>query len=154
MNIEPTPNEHAEREVASSLATRIAKMIGLAFAGVIVIVLLGFILAWVVQFLWNATLSAMFEWPRISYWQALGIFILAKVFFGFGGGMRHAAPEKSKKDRERDERARAWWQRHLGKPEENAQSAGADEEFKKYWESEGRAAFDAYLAAKSANDTK
>ena len=70
--------------------------------GIIAMATFAFLLGWLLQILWNATVASMFGWPEITYWQAMGIFILAKLIFGFGiggssGGSRQA---KSKKDRD------------------------------------------------------
>ena len=42
----------------------------------------------------KSTVADMFGWPEISYWQAIGIFVLAKFLFGFGvgGGNNSAVP--------------------------------------------------------------
>lgn len=53
--------------------------------GLILAIAIGLLLAFLVQFLWNQTIAAMFDLPAISYWQAFGLFILAKLFFGMGG---------------------------------------------------------------------
>ena len=45
------------------------------------------LLVWVVMFLWNAILPDVIGVSTISYWQALGIFVLSKILFGgFKGG--------------------------------------------------------------------
>ncbi len=50
-------------------------------------VLFAFLFGWVVMSLWNALMPAIFGLKAIGYWQALGLFILAKILFGgFGGG--------------------------------------------------------------------
>jgi|ERR1035438_341533 hypothetical protein len=36
----------------------------------------------VVMSLWNWLLPALFAWPRIGFWQALGLLILSKILFG------------------------------------------------------------------------
>ncbi|MCD4796599.1 MAG: hypothetical protein K8R49_05460 [Candidatus Cloacimonetes bacterium] len=41
-----------------------------------------FLLGWVVQLLWNATVSEIFDVKTITYWQALMIIILCKILFG------------------------------------------------------------------------
>ncbi len=38
------------------------------------------------QYLWNWLVPALFSGPVITYWQALGLLLLAKILFGFGGG--------------------------------------------------------------------
>ena len=52
--------------------------------GLLFAVAIGLVLAFLVQFLWNQTIAAMFGLAAISYWQAFGLFILAKLFFGLG----------------------------------------------------------------------
>src|ERR1700742_1247519 len=40
----------------------------------------------VVMGLWNALMPVIFHLGIITFWQALGLFILCKVLFGFGKG--------------------------------------------------------------------
>jgi len=41
----------------------------------------------VVMALWNALLPALFGWPAIGFWQALGLLLLSKILLGgFRGG--------------------------------------------------------------------
>ncbi len=40
----------------------------------------------VVMLLWNALMPVIFHLGIITFWQALGLFILCKVLFGFGKG--------------------------------------------------------------------
>ncbi len=47
---------------------------------------LAFGFGWVVKHLWNALMPELFGLKAITYWQGLGLFILAKLFFG---GMHH-----------------------------------------------------------------
>jgi len=35
--------------------------------------------------LWNALMPEIFNLPVLSYWQAAGLLVLARLFFGFGG---------------------------------------------------------------------
>ena len=44
--------------------------------------------------LWNVLLPALFGWPTLGFWQALGLLLLSKMLFGSfrggrGGGGRH-----------------------------------------------------------------
>ena len=55
----------------------------------IVCVLLVFVFGFVVMTLWNWLLPPLFKLPQINFWQALGLFLLAKILFGgFGFGGR------------------------------------------------------------------
>jgi hypothetical protein len=40
----------------------------------------------VVMGLWNALMPVIFHLGVITFWQAIGLFILAKILFGFGKG--------------------------------------------------------------------
>jgi len=42
----------------------------------------------VVMSLWNALIPVIFHLGVITFWQAVGIFILCKILFGFGRGGR------------------------------------------------------------------
>jgi hypothetical protein len=44
------------------------------------------VVALVVMWLWNNLLPDLFGFPYITYWQALGLFILSKIFFKSGNG--------------------------------------------------------------------
>ena len=47
----------------------------------------------VVMSVWNWVIPAVFHLGAITFWQAIGIFILSKILFGFGnGGHRGGAP--------------------------------------------------------------
>jgi hypothetical protein len=39
-----------------------------------------------VRALWNWLLPALFGWPRITFWQALGLLALCRILFGGLGG--------------------------------------------------------------------
>lgn len=64
-----------------SSASRIVLMI---FAAIGAAILFG----WLVMLLWNALMPDIFNLGTITFWQALGLLVLAKIFFGFGGGGR------------------------------------------------------------------
>jgi hypothetical protein len=70
-------------------AQKIAGFIVLAIAGV-------FVFGIIVMLLWNALMPDIFHLPIISFWQALGLLLLAKIFFsGFrGGGPRGRMKDK------------------------------------------------------------
>lgn len=55
-------------------------LITAAFAGFVLVAGL------VVMSLWNWLMPALFGLTTITFAQALGLFVLAKILFGFGGG--------------------------------------------------------------------
>jgi hypothetical protein len=138
-------------EVAKNTAKKIGNIVGTVgaiFAGVFFAIFLGFLFGWVIQWLWNFTLVDMFDWPRISYWQAVAVFILAKIFFGFGhsGGRPKHKHKHKNNDEVHKEQVREWWRGRSAKFFDNQSSLSKDEMFQKYWQEEGKAAYEAYLA--------
>ena len=43
----------------------------------------------VVSGLWNGLMPALFELPAITFWQALGLLALSRIFFGSWSGRGH-----------------------------------------------------------------
>jgi hypothetical protein len=67
---------------------------------VVAVAVFGFVVMW----LWNHLMPAIFGLHAISYWQALGLLVLSKIFFGgfrgrpgFGGHWRERMFERWEK---------------------------------------------------------
>jgi hypothetical protein len=61
---------------------------GLRFAAFAI--LAGAALGAVVMALWNALLPALFAWPAITFWQAIGLLLLSRLLVGsWRGGHGH-----------------------------------------------------------------
>ena len=88
--------------------------------GFILLVVAGiFICGSAVMLLWNALLPALFHFPLITFWQALGLLLLSKLLFGgFRGGFGRGGHWKN--------RMRQKWQNMT--PEER-------EKFRNEWKS-------------------
>lgn len=101
---------------------------------IMAVVIIGLLLlGLVVMGLWNWLVPSLFNGPEITFWQALGLFILAKILFGGWGGKgrcrqgsewKHRYYEKlssmTPEDRERfKERMKEKWC-HGGAPKGNA----------------------------------
>lgn len=115
------------RFLPEDLASRM--ILGLALA-----ILLGLLLGLVIEVLWNHTIAASFGAGTITFWQAVGLFILAKLFFGFGGG--HG-------------RSRRRRRRHKESQEDVIADLADDETFKRYWNQAGRQAYEEFRASQS-----
>ena len=48
-------------------------------------ILFGFVIMW----LWNWLMPDIFGLTTLTYWQAVGLFILSKILIGCGGGKHH-----------------------------------------------------------------
>ena len=120
-------------------ANKAARILLYIVGGVALAVVVGLALGILVQLLWNYTIAVMFNLSPITYWQAFALFILAKLLFGFGGGAQ-SGDQKKKKKREQEQAAEAAPDDDAGLPD--------DESFRKYWQEEGRAAYEAFLSSR------
>ena len=59
----------------------------LAILGILVFIFIG---GAIIMHLWNWLLPDLFGWPRIGFWQALGLLALCRILFsgGFHGSRR------------------------------------------------------------------
>jgi hypothetical protein len=61
----------------------------MAIVGILVFLAVGGL---VVRELWNWLLPSLFGWPRVTFWQSLGLLALSRILFGglgrHGGGSR------------------------------------------------------------------
>ncbi len=103
--------------------------------GLIAVVAIVFLIGLLIQFLWNGVLTEMFDFPIISFWQAMGLFLLAKLFFGFGMG----SSQKKQKDQKEHKDTK-----QLADPPD-------DETFINYWREEGKASYEAFLHDRQGN---
>ncbi len=55
----------------------------------------------IVMLLWNWLLPALFGWPRIAYWQALGVLLLCRILFGGFGRHGYYRPHWRRRMAER-----------------------------------------------------
>jgi hypothetical protein len=67
----------------------IIRVVGLAVIGVAFAALMALIFGFLVKWLWNWLMPDIFGLAPISYWQAFGLILLAKLFFG-GFGHPHS----------------------------------------------------------------
>ena len=104
-----------------------------------------------IQFLWNATIADIFDVKEIGFWQAVGLFILAKFLFGFGGSSSSGRSKGRKKSREKDgdKDGNKHVELHFGlAAEDGSGDSAGDEAFKDYWDKEGKAHWEEWKAGK------
>ena len=61
-------------------------IVGIVLFGIVAIGALAILFGYILMSLWNWLMPELFDLPMITYWQAVGLFFLAKILFGFGGG--------------------------------------------------------------------
>ncbi len=119
---------------------KIIRVLAYVFLGFIVAALFALIFGFAVKWLWNLLMPAIFGLRPITYWQAFGLLLLAKLLFGrFGhqGPSQHYGPRFKKgfshrhggRFRRHDHWGE-WWREPGGGPTEgvgNRASGGAQE---------------------------
>ena len=101
---------------------RVGKIIGFVILGIIGI----FVFGSIVMLLWNALMPVIFHLPLITFWQAFGLLILAKILFsgfrvgprGFGSRWKRDALREgwANMTPEQQEKFRQEWGRRCRKP--------------------------------------
>ena len=102
--------------------SRVGKIIGFVLLGIIGV----FVFGSIIMLLWNALMPDIFHLPMITFWQALGLLVLAKILFsGFRGGPRGFGSRwkrEALKERwanmtpEQQEKFKQEWGRRCGRP--------------------------------------
>ena len=115
---------------------RIASKHKWVFAPLILAAIAAF--SFITMFLWNGVMPDIFHLPVITFWQALSLLILSRLFFGgFGqhnshkaSDLRHKVAMMSPEEREKffkhlRERRENWWYKrpeHPGAPTETEEN--------------------------------
>ncbi len=116
---------------------KIVKVIFIGIFGAVAIAALALLFGYIVMLLWNWLIPAIFGLGIITFWQAVGIIILAKLLFGgFGGGSGRPGRRKKNLEKRMKHRLR-----------ERCSETGIREWrfYDQYWEKEGKAAYEAYV---------
>ncbi|HUI91997.1 MAG TPA: hypothetical protein VLX68_07110 [Chitinivibrionales bacterium] len=119
----------------------VLRIAGLVVAGVTFAVLFALLFGWLVFLLWNWLMPALFGLKAITFWQAFGILLLAKLLFGGTGHYsgRHSWPHGRHR----------WWRHRDFNGDADWRINGSYRDWRyydQYWKDEGKAAFEAYLA--------
>jgi hypothetical protein len=112
----------------------VLKMIGIGILGLIGAAALALLFGYVVVWLWNWLMPELFGLKLITFWQAVGLVILARIIFG---GFKHTAHDRK---RDKSSTRRRFIRNH---PFDKRWKYYGD-----YWKEEGEAAFDEYVRKK------
>jgi len=96
--------------------------------------LFGLLFGKLIVWLWNWLMPSLFGLRTIRFWEGLGILLLAKILFGFGGSGHSSEGEKKHPKHKRH--------RHGGEAEQKDWKVW--EYYDDWWEEDGKAAFHAY----------
>lgn len=115
---------------------------GWIILGVIGITALAILFGFVIMWLWNWLMPELFGLPALTYWQAVGIFILAKILFGCSGsGSSDCKSSKSSEPSDADCK------------KDSKGSFSKWKHYDKFWEEEGDNAYKEYIERKDTKQT-
>ncbi|MFW5656812.1 MAG: hypothetical protein ACOC31_04105 [Bacteroidota bacterium] len=101
------------------------------------------IFGYLVMLLWNWLMPEIFELGTITFWQAAGITILARLVFG---GFKHGGYHSSSSKKEHHWRP--------AKPSPCGPTHNKWEYYDEFWQNEGKDAFENYIAQKNGTDNE
>jgi hypothetical protein len=136
---------HLGGRLASRPGVKVLRIAGLILAGVGLAVLFAFVFGIVVKVLWNWLMPVLFGLGRITFWQAFGIVLLAKLLFG-GFGHSHQG-----RDRHFESRFQEHCKGFVRSEKAAVGEAGVPgngkkwRHFQQYWQDEGRTSFESYV---------
>ena len=122
-------NKHLERKAEYFVRGLVKGIAIFVFLAVIMLVI-----GYVVMQLWNWLMPEIFGLGTLTYWQAFGLLILAKIIFGFDtGNSRKGGSRKRKKSRS---------------CRSGGESLDQWKHYDNFWQEEGEAAFKNYISRK------
>jgi hypothetical protein len=117
----------------------VLKYIGFGIMGAIGITVFSFLFGYFVMLLWNWLMPMLFKLPLITFWQAVGIIILARLLFG---SWKHSAHPKT--PHEHYSRARCG---------SNRKDWNKWKFYGQYWKEEGENQFNEYVKNKEGGES-
>lgn len=125
---------------SSSTAIRVLRIVGFVLLGIIGATGLALLFGYVVMWLWNWLMPAVFGLGVITFWQAVGIIILARLIFG---GFKHHHDNH-------DKWSKKWPGKHSR--EKNMKENWAKwKYYDRFWKEEGEKAFDDYIEKRKSD---
>jgi hypothetical protein len=116
------------------------KIAGMVVFGIIAAAVFALVFGYFVMLLWNWLMPLLFGLTVITYWQAFGIVILAKLIFGaIGRGGSHHGPGHWKKRGFSDK-----WDMKNGPDKWKYH--------RDFWRDEGKEAFDSYIKKRESEE--
>jgi len=124
--------EKAVEKKVESTVKKVLKIVAMVIFGILVFLLANYLL----MRLWNWLMPDLFGVGTVTYWQALGIFVLAKLLFGFGGGGSGGKSKgrSSHKKKIKSSNKCTPWRRDFDEWQH----------YDQFWKAEGEEAFKAY----------
>jgi hypothetical protein len=116
-----------------------AVIVGIVLFGALFIGAMAILFGYIIMWLWNALMPGLFDLPTLTYWQAVGLFILAKILFGFGGGGSSHSNKSEYKDM------------HCKKTKEDKFNFSKWAHYEEFWKEKGESAYHEFVAQKEVD---
>ena len=130
-----------EQKMERKVTNYVTKGVKIFFFAVFMIGIF-FLVGYVLMQLWNWLMPDVFGLPVITYWQAFGILILAKIIFGFGGGNGPGKHKKMHKTRFKNRKPCSPMRKDFSEWKY----------YDEFWSTEGEAAFKDFVKRKMDDD--
>ncbi|PIB28559.1 hypothetical protein [Maribacter sp. 4G9] len=124
--------KNRERHIERKIESKVKKGFKVFFF-ILLGIAIAFLVGYIMMHLWNWLMPDLFGLPQIGYWKALGILLLAKSIFGFGGG---GGPNKSKKSKKG---------RRFGATCDESRDFSQWKYYDEFWKEEGEQAYINYV---------
>ncbi len=113
------------------------KIVILSLLGVFGVTAMGFIFGIFIMFLWNKLMPEIFGLKEITYWQAIGLFVLLRILLGSIGGDKSSSANNKKTVT------------HNTSLSKDNQAVDPDiDDYETWWQLEGKEAFEKYADSK------
>ncbi len=117
---------------------KIIKTIGFVIVGIVFAAIIAIVLGYVVMHLWNWLMPDLFSITTITFWQSVGVVVLARLIFG---GFKH--PHN---DKHHEKFAEKFRKKH---PKfNNGPNYDKWEHYDEFWKEKGEQAFNEYVENK------
>lgn len=130
-------------EVRGSGPAKVIKVVCFVLLGIIAAAALAILFGILVKLLWNALMPDIFGLPEIGYWQAVGLAVLAHIFFGAHSGTHHYDRSgRKKKDVPAGETEKSPFQREM------------EQDYAEFWREEGRETFKSWMRRENGSGSE
>ena len=131
----------------------ILKIVGMGIFGLIGAGILAFIFAYFVLLLWNWLMPEIFGLGTISFWQAVGIIVLARLVFG---GFKHHDSHRCETPYSKFSKFKRWKTPHMKNFDKKDHWRNIEkwQYYDEYWSEEGEQSFNDYVKRKKGENTE
>jgi hypothetical protein len=137
--------QEKRKPFSNEIISRVTHIIGWVIIGLGFVGLFALVFGAVVKWVWNMLMPAVFGLSEITFWQAFGIVILAKLLFGGFSPHRH---DRSHQDYRLHHDWHFPWNRFRDQRQDLKSHYRNWKYYHRFWHDEGEAAFEAYIDRK------